>query len=75
MTRAKLLVTICQIEWSRSLEYADDDFMVPHAHSRWLEKHISTAVLRFIPGQGHISIGIKYRDEVLKQAQDLLRQG
>lgn len=22
MTRAKLLVTICQIEWSRSLEYA-----------------------------------------------------
>jgi hypothetical protein len=49
--------------------------MVPHAHSRWLEKHISTAVLRFIPGQGHISIGIKYRDEILKQAQDLLRQG
>ena len=53
----------------------DDDFMVPHAHSRWLEKHIPTAVLRFIPGQGHISIGIKYRDEILKQAQDLLRQG
>jgi hypothetical protein len=25
MTRAKLLVTICQIEWSRSLEYAQDD--------------------------------------------------
>ena len=24
MTRAKTLVTICQIEWSRSLEYADD---------------------------------------------------
>jgi pimeloyl-ACP methyl ester carboxylesterase len=49
----------------------DDDLMVPHAHSRWLEKHIPTAVLRFIPGQGHISIGIKYRDEILKQAQDL----
>jgi hypothetical protein len=47
--------------------------MVPHAHSRWLEKHIPTAVLRFIPGQGHISIGINYRDEILKQAQDLLR--
>jgi len=53
----------------------DDDLMVPHAHSRWLEKHIPTAVLRFIPGQGHFSIGIKYRDEILKQAQDLLRQG
>jgi pimeloyl-ACP methyl ester carboxylesterase len=53
----------------------DDDLMVPHAHSLWLEKHIPTAVLRFIPGQGHISIGIKYRDEILKQAQDLLRQG
>ena len=51
----------------------DDDLMVPHAHSLWLEKNIPTAVLRFIPGQGHISIGIKYRDEILKQAQDLLR--
>ena len=53
----------------------DDDLMVPHAHSLWLEKHIPTAVLRSIPAQGHISIGIKYRDEILKQAQDLLRQG
>ena len=53
----------------------DDDLMVPHAHSLWLEKHISTGVLRSIPAQGHISIGIKYRDEILKQAQDLLRQG
>ena len=26
MTRAKLLVTICQIEWSRSLEYATENF-------------------------------------------------
>ena len=53
----------------------DDDFMVPHAHSYWLEKHIPTALLRFIPGQGHISIGVKYQGEILKQAQDLLRQG
>jgi len=52
----------------------DDDFMVPHAHSYWLEKHIPSAVLRFIPGQGHISIGVKYQGEILKQAQDLLRQ-
>ena len=53
----------------------DDDLMVPHAHSLWLEKNIPTAVLRSIPAQGHISIGIKYRSEILKQAHDLLRQG
>jgi pimeloyl-ACP methyl ester carboxylesterase len=53
----------------------DDDLMVPHAHSLWLVKNIPTAVLRSIPAQGHISIGIKYRSEILKQAHDLLRQG
>ena len=52
----------------------DDDLMVPHAHSLWLEKNIPTAVLRSIPAQGHISIGIKYRSEILKQAHDLFRQ-
>jgi pimeloyl-ACP methyl ester carboxylesterase len=50
----------------------DDDFMVPHAHSYWLEKHIPTATLSFKPGEGHISLGIKYRSEILAQAQDLL---
>jgi pimeloyl-ACP methyl ester carboxylesterase len=51
----------------------DDDFMVPHAHSYWLEKHIPTAKLSFKPGEGHISLGIKYRAEILKQAEDLLK--
>jgi pimeloyl-ACP methyl ester carboxylesterase len=51
----------------------DDDFMVPHAHSYWLEKHIPTAKLSFKPGEGHISLGIKYRSEILKQAEDLLK--
>ena len=50
----------------------DDDFMVPHAHSYWLKKHIPTATLTFKPGEGHISLGIKYRDEILGQARDLL---
>jgi pimeloyl-ACP methyl ester carboxylesterase len=50
----------------------DDDFMVPHAHSYWLEKHIPTATLSFKPGEGHISLGVKYRTEILAQAQDLL---
>jgi pimeloyl-ACP methyl ester carboxylesterase len=51
----------------------DDDFMVPHAHSYWLEKHIPTATLIFKAGEGHISLGIKYRSEILKQAEDLLK--
>jgi len=51
----------------------DDDFMVPHAHSYWLEKHIPTSTLTFKPGEGHISVGVKYRTEILKQAEDLLK--
>ncbi|MEN9906281.1 MAG: hypothetical protein RL475_479 [Actinomycetota bacterium] len=51
----------------------DDDFMVPHAHSYWLEKHIPTATLTFKPGEGHISIGVKYRADILAQAQGLLK--
>ena len=51
----------------------DDDFMVPHAHSYWLEKHIPTATLSFKSGEGHISLGIKYRTEILAQAQSLLK--
>ncbi len=50
----------------------DDDFMVPHAHSYWLEKHIPTSQLSFIPGHGHISLGEKYKSEILKQALELL---
>ena len=51
----------------------DDDFMVPHAHSYWLEKHIPTAKLTFKAGEGHFSLGIKYRGEILQQAADLLK--
>ena len=50
----------------------DQDLMVPHAHSHWLEKHIPTAKLTFIPGHGHISLGEKYKPEILKQALELL---
>jgi pimeloyl-ACP methyl ester carboxylesterase len=51
----------------------DDDFMVPHAHSYWLEKHIPTAQLTFVPGEGHISLNAKHRAAILKQAIDLLK--
>lgn len=50
----------------------DDDLMVPYSHSKWLEKHIPTSKLRFIPGQGHISLGINYQEEIIEQALDLL---
>jgi pimeloyl-ACP methyl ester carboxylesterase len=50
----------------------DDDFMVPHAHSYWLEKHIPTAQLTFKPGEGHISLEVNHRAEILAQAQELL---
>jgi pimeloyl-ACP methyl ester carboxylesterase len=51
----------------------DDDFMVPHAHSYWLEKHIPTAKLNFVPGHGHISLVARYSNEMLNQAQELLK--
>lgn len=50
----------------------DQDLMVPHAHSYWLEKHIPGAKLNFVPGHGHISLITEYRDEILAQAQELL---
>jgi pimeloyl-ACP methyl ester carboxylesterase len=51
----------------------DDDFMVPHAHSYWLEKHIPTGNLNFVPGHGHISLIADYKQRILEEAQELLR--
>ena len=50
----------------------DQDFMVPHAHSHWLKKHISTAELTFIPGQGHVTLLVDFTDKVFAQAKVLL---
>lgn len=51
----------------------DQDLMVPHAHSYWLEKHIPTAKLNFVPGHGHLSLIADYKVEILTQAQELLK--
>ena len=51
----------------------DDDFMVPHAHSKWLAEHIPGSQLKFVPGHGHISLVEKYRSEILNQAEALLK--
>jgi len=50
----------------------DDDFMVPHSHSRWLLANIPSAELAFFPGQGHISLGITYQQEIIAQAAKML---
>ncbi|MEN9412659.1 MAG: hypothetical protein RLZZ87_112 [Actinomycetota bacterium] len=50
----------------------DQDLMVPHAHSYWLEKHIPTGKLHFVPGHGHISLIADYKDEIINQAKELL---
>ena len=51
----------------------DQDLMVPHAHSYWLQKHIPTGKLNFVPGHGHVSLIVKYSNEILDQAQELLK--
>jgi pimeloyl-ACP methyl ester carboxylesterase len=51
----------------------DQDLMVPHAHSYWLEKHIPGATLNFVPGHGHISLITEYRTQILAQAEELLK--
>jgi pimeloyl-ACP methyl ester carboxylesterase len=51
----------------------DQDLMVPHAHSYWLEKHIPGSTLNFVPGHGHVSLIVKYSAQILDQAQELLK--
>lgn len=50
----------------------DDDLMVPHSHSRWLASKIPTAQLNFIPENGHISLIVKHRGEIVTQLQQLI---
>ena len=51
----------------------DDDFMVPQTHSYWLEKHIPGSKLNFVPGHGHISLVVEYSQQILDQAEELLK--
>ncbi len=51
----------------------DEDFMVPHAHAKWLASKIPTAQLKFIPGEGHISLGIYQRAAIIENALGYLK--
>ena len=51
----------------------DDDFMVPHSHSRWLSSKIRTAELNFIPKDGHISLIANHQQEILERVLRLFR--
>lgn len=63
---------ISKIDKPVVLYQGDDDFMVPHAHSYWLKKHIPTAKLNFVPGHGHISLGEEFRPNIIKEALEFL---
>lgn len=46
----------------------DEDFMVPHSHGQWLASKISSSRLIFAPGEGHISLGVNRKFEIIENA-------
>ena len=63
---------ISKISVPVELWQGNDDFMVPHAHGYWLEKHIPSAKLHFVPGEGHISLGANQRANIIANALSYL---
>ena len=63
---------LSEIEVPVEIWQGNDDFMVPHAHGIWLENKIPTARLNFVAGEGHISLGINKRDEMVANAFKML---
>jgi len=51
----------------------DDDFMVPHAHGKWMHSKIGGSQLIIVAGEGHISLGENKRDEIISHALDYLK--
>lgn len=46
----------------------DEDFMVPHAHGYWLKSKLPNAKLKFVSGEGHISLAVNKRTEIISNA-------
>lgn len=59
---------LTQISKPVELWQGDEDFMVPHAHGQWLATKIPTAELHMVANEGHISLGIHYRGEIIRRA-------
>jgi pimeloyl-ACP methyl ester carboxylesterase len=43
----------------------DLDLMVPEAHGEWLHQHIAGSTIRRVPGHGHISLVVDYKNDIL----------
>lgn len=57
-----------QIRKPVELWQGDEDFMVPHSHGAWLSSKIASSKLVFIPGEGHISLGVNRKEEIIASA-------
>ncbi len=51
----------------------DMDRMVPLAHGQWLAANIPQAKARMVADQGHISLVVQYRREILEDLHSLIR--
>ena len=54
---------LSDIERPVTIWQGSEDLMVPFAHGQWLAKHIPTADVKLIQGEGHLSIGTRALDE------------
>ena len=59
---------ITAIKQPVELWQGDEDFMVPHAHGKWLASKIPNSQLIFEPGEGHISLGENKKSAIISSA-------
>jgi pimeloyl-ACP methyl ester carboxylesterase len=64
---------ISQIKKPVEIWQGDQDLMVPLSHGQWLASKIPSATLHFETGEGHISLGINKRKEIVKNAMGYLQ--
>ena len=52
----------------------NDDFMVPHAHGKWLATKIPTSELILVAGEGHISMSQNAKEDIVANAIKMLNR-